>query len=148
MVASMDEVLRRIAEAFAEAPRPTDEELLHERCFDDNDLRSLYGIPHWREVPEAVVEYEYAALFFLSPAGFRHFLPAYLSWVLRHPDSGAAVVDSTLMALMPASEFGLSKFTLLDGAQRAAVAAFLEAMADFVDVDEGLEYWRSSREGG
>ena len=34
------------------------------------------------------------ALAFLSPAGFRHFAAAYLSWVARNPDSGEAVVDS------------------------------------------------------
>ena len=36
-------------------------------------------IGHWRELTDAQVEREYAALSFLSPAGYRHFIPAYLS---------------------------------------------------------------------
>ena len=94
------------------------------------------------------MEGEWAALFFLSPAGFRHFLPAYMSWVLRHPDGGAAAVGSTLFALTPATDdlrtFSLSKFALLDEAQRAAVLSFLEAMAPFEDVTGALAHWRSS----
>jgi hypothetical protein len=110
------------------------------------DIQSLYGIPHWREVPDAVVEGEWAALFFLSPEGFRHFLPAYMSWVLGHPDGGAAVVGSTIFALTPATDnlrtFSLSKFALLDNTQRSAVLSFLEAMAPFEDVAGALTHWR------
>ena len=81
------ETLATIGAAFADAPRPSDRELLHERCFDDNDIAALYGVAHWRELDDATVEREYAALSFLSPAGFRHFIPAYLGFALRHPDT-------------------------------------------------------------
>lgn len=149
----MDDALSRIEEAFADAPRPSDEELLHESCrhgscCDDMDVQRLYGIPHWRDVPEDVVEGEWAALFFLSPAGFRHFLPAYMSWVLRYPDGGAAAVSSTLFALTPAADdlrtFSLSKFTLLNDSQRSAVLSFLEAMAPHEDVTDALAHWCST----
>ena len=149
-----DDALTRIEEAFAAAPRPPDEELLHESCrhgscCDDMDIQGLYGIPHWRDVPEAVVEGEWAALYFLSPAGFRHFLPAYMSWVLRHSDGGSAAVGSTLFALTPATDdlraFSLSKFTQLNEPERSAVLSFLEAMAPFEDVAEALAHWRQSR---
>lgn len=147
-----EQVLRQLDAAFADAPRPANEDLLHEQCFDDGDIAALYGIGHWRDVPDDIVEREYAALSFLSAAGFRHFIPAYMSWVLRHPKSPAAVVDSTLWALAPSRNppelvaFALSKFMLLDEAQRAAIAAFLEALKDLEDVDEALEYWQSQLE--
>jgi hypothetical protein len=145
----MDQALQVIEDAFADAPRPNDEELLHQACADDNDIKSLYGIPHWREVPDRVVEYEYAALFFLSPAGFRHFLPAYMSYALRHPTTDQPVVGSTVFALTPMPEeptrtFSLSKFSLFDRAQQAAVVAFLESMAEHEDVDAALDHWRTS----
>ena len=120
--------------------------------MDDHDIERLYAIPHWREVLEAVVEQEYAALFFLAPAAFRHFLPAYMSYALRHPSSDQAVVGSTVFALRPATddlrEFSLSKFTLFDAPQRASVLAFLEAIAKLDDsgdptLAEALAYWRS-----
>ncbi len=140
--------LSRIAQAFADAPRPSDDQLLHEDCCDDNDLRALYGIPRWQDLPDASVEGEYAALFFLGPAGFRHFLPAYMSWSLRHRDSGAAAIQSTIFALTPAPEgplsaFVQSKHALLNLAQRAAVVSFLEAMVGFEDVGPALDHWRA-----
>lgn len=75
-------MLSQIQQAFAEAPRPSDDHLLHPDCRDDNDIKSLYGVNHWRDLPDEAVEYEYAALFFLGSAGFHHFLPAYMSFAL------------------------------------------------------------------
>jgi hypothetical protein len=126
--------LAGIDAAFRDAPRPPDEQLLHERCHDDNDIAALYGFAHWREVPDEVVEREYAALSFLSPAGFRHFVPAFLGFTLRRVNSGAAAVNSTIWSLAPSmytaelGEFTRSKLDALDASQRQAVVAFLEAV--------------------
>lgn len=145
----MDDVIRRIETAFAAAPRPTNEELLHPECRDDMDIERLYAVDHWRRLTDELVVSEYAALSFLSPAGFRHFIPAYMIWVLRHPKSAEAVVDSTLWAVHAdlysedLRPFVRSKWTLLDGDQRPAVAAFLEAMADHhADARRALASWR------
>ncbi len=134
--------LEQVERAFADAPRPSDDELLHPDCRDDNDIAPLYGISHWRDVPDAVVVGAYEALAFLSPAGFRHFLPAYLAFALRNPETDAYTVESTVFALTPIEgdarlrEFMISKYELLDAAQRAAVVTFLRAMAEVGD--EGL----------
>jgi len=62
------------------------------------------------------------------------------------------VVGSTVFALRPATDdlrgFSLSKYSLFDREQRAAVLAFLETMATFDDfgdptLAEALAYWRS-----
>jgi hypothetical protein len=42
---------------------------------------------------------EYAALSFPSPDGFRHFIPAYMGFTLRHLEGGAVAVDSTIWSL-------------------------------------------------
>jgi hypothetical protein len=149
-------LLELIDAAFAETPRPQDADLLHERCMDDNDIVALYAIAHWRDMPDSLVESEYAALSFLSPPGFRHFIPAYLRFALRHLDSGAAAVDSTIWSLSPEfyegedlRDFVASKLAALDDAQRAAVVAFLEtvrALGDEQDRDYAelaLRHWRA-----
>jgi len=150
-MASTADVLRQIERAFADPPRPADDQLLHPDARDDNDIKSLYSVAHWHDLSDEAVEYEYAALFFLGPAGFRHFLPAYMSFALRHVDSGAAVVGSTVYALTPAQgdlrDFSLSKFALFDDAQHSAVLAFLAAMIGHEDVDEALKYWHSEVRG-
>jgi hypothetical protein len=137
-------VLSQIEAAFADVPRPGNHELLHPNCFDDNDIAELYSVADWHDLTDTVVENEYAALFFLSPEGFRYFIPAYLSYVLRHPDGGAAVVGSTMMTLSPVNDrhFTPSKFTLFDAEQSTAAVAFLEAMAEYEEVDDALIFWR------
>ena len=129
--------------------------MLHSQCRDDNDIVGLYSIEHWRDVPDAVVEREYAALSFLSPAGFRHFIPAYMRFVLGHLGGGAAAINSTIWSLSPdfyaddsLREFTVSKFAELDDAQRGAVVAFLEAVSkqgdehERAEAEKALEYWR------
>ena len=151
------DVLRAVETAFADAPRPANDELLHADCRDDGDIAALYGIPHWRNVPDEVVIGEYAALSFLSPAGFRHFLAAYLAFALRNPETDAYTVESTIFALTPIEgnarlrEFMISKYGLLDSAQRAAIVAFLEAMAETQaeylreGIDRALAYWGAAK---
>jgi hypothetical protein len=145
-VSALGSVLEQIDQAFAGAPRPVNEDLLHPDAHDDSDIQGLLEISHWRDLPDASIENGYEALAFLSPAGFRHFLPAYMSWVLRHPNSGAAAVGSTIFALTPVVEgplrsFMISKFNLLDGVQKAAVVSFLRMLSNFEDVRVALDYW-------
>ena len=153
----MEEALARIEAAFADAPRPSDEDLLHERCFDDNDIVRLYPVAHWRELPDELVESEYAALSFLSPDGFRHFIPAYMGFTLRHLTSGAAAVDSTIWSLAPVfyadaglKDFVVSKLASLTEDQRAAVIAFLDSIRELGDeylaeqAGKALGYWRET----
>jgi hypothetical protein len=153
----VEEALARIEAAFADAPRPSDEDLLHERCFDDNDIVRLYPVAHWRELPDELVESEYAALSFLSPDGFRHFIPAYMGFTLRHLGSGAAAVDSTIWSLAPVfyedagiQDFVVSKLSSLTDDQRAAMVAFLEAIRELGDdyvaeqASQALAYWRDA----
>jgi hypothetical protein len=147
--------LAQVDEAFGDAPRPRNDALLHERCMDDNDIARLYPVEHWREMPDELLESEYAALSFLSPDGFRHFIPAYMGFTLRHLASGAAAVDSTIWSLAPVfyedagiGEFVVSKLSALTDEQRAAVIAFLEAVRelgdDYVGAQAGkaLAWWR------
>jgi hypothetical protein len=144
----VDETIELIHLAFATDRRPPDKALLHPDCHDDMDLQCLYEIDHWSEVPDDVVVTEYAALAFLSGEGFRHFIPAYLTWVLRHPDAGEAVVDATIWAFLPELHgaallpFVRSKWDALDGSQRTAVTAFLHAMRDHhPDAEAALSAW-------
>jgi Family of unknown function (DUF6714) len=147
--------LAQIETAFGDAPRPSNDDLLHERCMDDNDIVHLYPVEHWREMPDQLVESEYAALSFLSPNGFRHFIPAYMGFTLRHLGSGAAAVDSTIWSLAPVfyedadlHDFVISKLSSLTESQREAVIAFLEGIREIGDdyvaeqAERALAWWR------
>jgi hypothetical protein len=147
-LALVDDVIGQIRVAFAADKRPDNAALLHPECRDDMDLQGLYSVSHWSEVPDDLVVSEYAALAFLSAEGFRHFIPAYLIWVLRHPDAGEAVVDSTIWAFMPdlhggdLAGFVRSKWAALNVEQRAAITSFLEAMLEHhTDAEAALGAW-------
>ena len=151
----MRRTLAQIERAFEDAPRPSNDGLLHERCMDDNDIVRLYPVAHWRDMPDELVESEYAALSFLSPDGFRHFIPAYMGFTLRRLGSGAAAVDSTIWSLAPVfyddpglQDFVVSKLATLTESQRDAVVAFLDAVGELGDdyvadqANQALSYWR------
>ena len=147
---TIEEVVAAVEAAFADTPRPSDAELLHPDCADDMDLEVLYGVPHWRDLDWPDVVAGYSAMAFLSPEGFRHFVAAYLSWVARNPDSGEAVVDSTVWAFHAEMyepglrDFVRSHWAPLDEPQRAAVGLFLSFMADHhPDAAAALASWLS-----
>jgi hypothetical protein len=144
----VNDVIEQIRAAFAADERPDNAALLHPECRDDMDLQGLYEVGHWREMPDDLIVSEYAALAFLSPEGFRHFIPAYLIWVMRHPDAGEAVVDATIWAFLPdlhgpvLAGFVRSKWAALDVGQRAAITSFLRAMLDHhADAEGALTVW-------
>ena len=152
----LEAALATIAAAFADVPRPPDAALLHPRCFDDNDIAALYGVARWQDLPDDVIEQEYAALSFLSADGFRAFLPAYMGFALHHLGSGAAAVDATIWSLAPSMyadeelrEFARSKYVTFDAAQREAVLVFLDAVRELGDERDGVEaeralaHWRA-----
>jgi len=143
--------LGTVERAFRDVPRPPNAELRHPDCFDDSDLAPLYAFASWRDMTDADIIGSYAAPSFLSAAGFRFFLPAYLSYALRNPNSAEACVSTTIWHLDPAlydekiAAFTRSKFELLDAAQRAAVIAFLIAMRESEyadDAEHALGSWR------
>ncbi|MDX1710961.1 MAG: DUF6714 family protein [Rhodovibrionaceae bacterium] len=159
-------VRRQIEAAFAAAEQPGDGELLHPQCMDDVDILSFYsdaacnaafgGAPHWREVPDATIVYEYAALTAFSPKAFRFYLPAYLLYTLAHYADPEYAAESTLRALDPGTDkemlhgFMASHYALLDAAETDAVVAFLELMAEDPDLAEFAEaalvnWWYGAR---
>jgi hypothetical protein len=147
-VTTMDAIVARIQFAFENAPRPPNEELLHPDCRDDGEIAPLYPFDSWLDVPDETLEREYGALAFLSPTGFRHFLPAYMRWVARHGEEqpGAAVVGATFQALTPQegvlAPFTMSKFSLLEAEQSSCIAAFLDRMVHHADARDARAYWR------
>ena len=151
MTNPVDGALHVVEEAFRDVPRPSNEDLRHPDCFDDSDIVPLYAFSSWRDMTDDDVIGNYAATSFLSAAGFRFFIPAYLSYALRNPDSAEACVSTTIWHLDPTlydekiAAFTRSKYKLLDAAQRAAVIGFLEAMraSDYAeDAEHALRSWR------
>lgn len=93
-------------------------------------------IDDWSLVP--LGELEWACIPYLDAEGFRYYIPALMLSVLRHYDKSSMRVIGTVSALYPKKDdswdFHMSKYALLTPAQKSAIAAFLAALPDLVEL--------------
>lgn len=154
-----EQATREIDAAFDGLAPPDDDRLLHPQCMDDGDIADFYGQPDPDGLPDAFLIRSYAAPSFFSAEAFRYYMPAFMRWSLRHPDSIEYVVESSLRAFDPGREgdplrdFQLSKYALFDDAQRRAVVGFLEVFEPHADLGPVAatalaHHWRESVAGG
>ncbi len=95
----------------------------------------------WQEVPAQVIERLSWALCFVDPQGFRYYVPAYMSFALRHAESDSNSVDFTIYAFdtqpnSALSEFQASRFSQFDDGQARVICRFLRFMAEYAGADE------------
>jgi hypothetical protein len=140
---SRDAVLLAIAQAFSEV-RPCGGVLVREamlRCRLHPIIESRDDATHldpesdWRDIPVALIGESYPALSFTDAPGFRFCLPAFMSYVVEHPDaSSPSVANHCLMSLDPPSTHANplidQALPLFSAAQIAATRQFLQYIAN------------------
>ncbi len=120
--------------------------------MDDVDILEFYGGIKWQDMTDDMVVYGYAAPTAFSAKAFQYYLPAYLLWTLRNPDSPEYAGESTLLALDPGRpdeclhEFRKSKFAMLTLKQRELIRKILCHFANHAYLGELAEtallnYW-------
>jgi hypothetical protein len=132
MAMSLEEqLLAELRAAFGQVERRPDAELFAERA-DYLWSEGLHGgSGPWWEISADTIAHEPHALGELTIAGFRFFLPAYLSWVIQDIRSGYFTSDTTIYALdatnysEPALSERRARFASLNSAQHAVVVKFL-----------------------
>ncbi len=136
-----EEIKQAIRGAFADVPYPGDAAIVPRHCDEEEEIRRDFKGYHWREVPHAVISYNYFALPLFSDKGIQFYLPAYilaglegddetLTWVVYYLDPSND--DPDLVDWFRTRHDGFS------AAQRHAVRLFLAYVRDEVD-DEDLE---------
>jgi hypothetical protein len=153
-----EQLLSDLKAAFGQVERLPDAMLFAERS-DYLWSEGLHGgAGQWWEVPPQAIAHEPYALNELTDAGFRFFLPAYLTWIVQNLPSDYRTVDTTIYAL-DASHGGdqlmserRARFDSLTSAQRAVVLKFLEwASTQGEKLDAGAaskalaSYWRGTK---
>ena len=149
---STEALVAHIKTAFDGLQTPADDELLHPDCRDDVDILEFYGGIKWQDMTDEMVVYGYAAPTAFSAKAFQYYLPAYLLWTIRNPDSPEYVGESTLLALDPGTpdeslhDFRKSKFALLTLQQRELIRKILYHFANHAYLGELAEtallnYW-------
>jgi ribosomal protein S16 len=74
----------------------------------------------------------------LDAAGFRYYIPAYMLSIIDAYEPSSMRVIGTLGALYPKKDrwqHHMDRYSLLNEAQRGAIASFLDALPDLVDLD-------------
>jgi hypothetical protein len=128
-LATSQEVIDLIIEAFASVSRPPPERFSHcDQCdlwlerFIESDVHD------WSALSGEDISHEYAALTAVTPEGWRFLLPAYMIWYIRHPDAYSNTSEHLLWQLTRRSEDDLQKRACFEGlnfSQARAVEAFL-----------------------
>lgn len=107
---------------------------------------------NWRAVSFEALDANPCLAYFDEKA-FRYYIPAYMLTIIDRYDPSSMRVISTLSTLCPEHDLEqrhIPAFSILDEAQSFAVASFLEALREIVNVDrsdhkliaEGLrQYW-------
>jgi hypothetical protein len=141
------ELIGEITSAFSGVSREGGTTLHEAIAIDDMEsaeeqraARSLDVELSWQDVPDADISDCSSALSFLDEKGFRYYIPAFMTYALKHwEDDEEAVLSTSVFHLLherskslrqsdPASIAGRYNFT---GAQVAAVARFLRFVLDF-----------------
>jgi hypothetical protein len=143
---------RRIESAFPPGPPPPAGELLHPAfasSVDAEEMRDCFAGRRWTDLSIEELFWHREMVVTLSAVGYRAYLPAYLTACLAdHPRMGADLRGYLLLGLRPLSggELDVSstreRLSLLDPAQRAAVAAVLRHLEARWGLDEAGEILR------
>ena len=143
MSKTVSDLVSEIGQAFHGVSRPG--VMLHPEGYDDSEISAFYRYERWQDIEDEDIEFENAALCFVSAEGFQFLIPAYMRFALTHLESDCNSIDATIYALCPSGDldsFQRSKYVTLSIPQRCAIRHFLECMADhpqFVDADVALE---------
>jgi hypothetical protein len=134
-VMECDELLRHIKFAFADAPAPSDDNIVCHECAECLTLRDDVRGHTPDELPDSWVERSFDQLPFFSDDAKRFYLPAFLRLAVLKPDS--LVAQFLLYAL--SDEFRMHPSGGYSPHQKQVIRAYLEYAEHRVD-DHGREY--------
>jgi hypothetical protein len=162
-----DEVTRLVQEAFPLQPIPN--MTLHQAQLADQAIRRKIPEQEWNDAgkkdagrtwqdvaDEEIISCD-VALSYFDERSFVYYLPAYLLFAVRNykadwPDPGETTVGDVVFWVTHRTPYTLARFKLFSTAQRAAVIAFLELIAEKgsdyerPEARKSLErYWRTDQ---
>jgi hypothetical protein len=143
------DVDQSLAEAFRNAPHPTQDEIVSHACDECFRVRDDFAPHSSLTVPGEVLEYHYDSLPLFTPKAFRYFLPGYISHVLNNPESPmAAWVIERLQDLATQDSFWSTRTALLSEGEREAIRGFLRFIYEvpsfaphIADIYDALVLW-------
>jgi len=135
-----DQIGRQIRAAFRDLPalKPQDVVAAGPDTGERDEIRDAFAPWTWATAPRKTLLNDPGALSFMTPSGFRMFLPAYLLLSLESPDAAGVHLDSVVFLLMPRTGWEAvlqDRLNALSPEQLKAVRDFLAFMRDRHAVD-------------
>ena len=130
-----DAIVRQIQEAFAATELPPPETMINNHCCECADVSAAFAGKRWPEVTlDDVMRGREIAL--LTPAAWRYYLPAFLTWTIRAPETVDVLQDNLVYQLEPprdgqgVPEWFNERAVDFSAEQRRAIVGFLEWYRD------------------
>jgi len=92
---------------------------------------------NWQQIPAATLD-QFECLAHLDAKGFRYYIPAFMLRLIEKYDSASMKDIGTLSGLYPKKEsweYHTGRYSLLNEAQSIAIALYLVALPDLVELD-------------
>jgi hypothetical protein len=154
-------VLAEVATAFPRDPVPPREALFNGHCCECAEVSDAYGYKPWPDVSLDEVRAG-AETALLTPAAWRYYLPAVITWCMRAPEAVDVIQDNLVYQLAPREatdeqslhQWFRQRMSDFTDEQRGAIVAYLHwyrerpgvedrrlAVNSTQPVDRALAYW-------
>ena len=127
-----------VRSTFAEAAFPRGIDTAGHDCDECDGIRKAFDRQAPFSLPADVLEYHYDSLPMMTPEAFHHFLPAYLTFAIDHPDSLVAQFAWFSLSPPELNGFYAERFGRFSEAEKAVVLQVAEYLIN-ADNDLGSE---------
>lgn len=129
------ELIEKIAAAFNDVTLEDGVSLHEARALDDYEdpvqARQIDSHIRWQEIPDAWIEKFHDVFSFMDAKGFRHAIPAYMIWCLKHNKNDTNSFASTVNSL-GFHDYPRKRSSCLNAVQEEVVSEFLKFVDTFV----------------
>jgi hypothetical protein len=129
MTAAVETLKQKIAQAFADAPQPSEDRIAKcskPECDECAGIRWGFKRLTHDLIRPYELEYHHSALPLLFPEAFHYFISDYMCYSIEHPDSLVASFTRQSLGEAGVDEFYMERFRLFTARQREPVIAFFE----------------------
>ena len=146
---SVENLQSKIEAAFSDVQPPASDNIIEHECQECREVERTFRNQNWRNIEPKKIEWAYDKLPLFTPEAFLYFLPAFMIYSLREPES--QVCEFLIYGLTrkkPTNEWWQERFSKLTEAQKSACSYILRWLlpnpehiyiAD--DIRKSLEMW-------
>lgn len=131
MLRAENSLEKRINQSFLDVPKPNVVFIAPHPCEECSEICQAFAPFEFQNIPDEVIMRHYDLLPLLSPLSLHHYLPAYLLYALKHPES--EVFEFLLYQLGPSKQdrsnmggYDQERVARFTTEQRLTILAFLD----------------------